>query len=216
MARTALITVAILVVTPTFASPEVLPIQGLHYGSYHMPTSTFVPSPEPVHFGETIWAAAGMPRYYFADASDRGWVCLDWGDTDRRRRVASFAIAYGTMEMHPAVAFGAALAGASLLGFVGAILALPAAAMVQAISSARGPRHEVVDSHLTTVQPRGRAARKEAAEAARSGHGDQAEEPTDATATTEPTDSADVSGSTDPTGASRTSDAGDDRNGPIG
>ena len=40
-----------------------------------------------------------------------------------------------TMELHPAVAFGAALAGASLLGFVGAILALPGAAMLQAISS---------------------------------------------------------------------------------
>ena len=37
-----------------------------------------------------------------------------------------------TMEMHPAIAFGAALAGAALLGVVGAILALPAAAMTQA------------------------------------------------------------------------------------
>ena len=34
-----------------------------------------------------------------------------------------------TMELHPAVAFGAALGGASLLGFVGALLALPAAAI---------------------------------------------------------------------------------------
>lgn len=65
-----------------------------------------------------------------------------------------------TMELHPAVAFGAALAGASLLGFVGAILALPAAAMIQAIASERGSRYEVVDNHLTKVdRPRSRKRR---------------------------------------------------------
>ena len=58
-----------------------------------------------------------------------------------------------TMELHPAVAFGAALGGASLLGFVGAMLALPAAAMAQALASEWGKRYEVVDSHLTMVAP---------------------------------------------------------------
>jgi predicted PurR-regulated permease PerM len=56
-----------------------------------------------------------------------------------------------TMELHPAVAFGAALGGASLLGFVGALLALPAAAMIQAVMSEWGNRYDVLDSHLTTV-----------------------------------------------------------------
>jgi predicted PurR-regulated permease PerM len=56
-----------------------------------------------------------------------------------------------TMELHPAVAFGAALGGASLLGFVGALLALPAAAMIQALASEWGHRYAVVDSHLTAV-----------------------------------------------------------------
>ena len=58
-----------------------------------------------------------------------------------------------TMELHPAVAFGAALAGASLLGFVGALLALPAAAMAQALASEWGQRYDVVDSHLTAIPP---------------------------------------------------------------
>ena len=58
-----------------------------------------------------------------------------------------------TMELHPAVAFGAALAGASLLGAVGAVLALPAAAMMQALASEWGRRHEVIDSHLTDDPP---------------------------------------------------------------
>jgi predicted PurR-regulated permease PerM len=40
-----------------------------------------------------------------------------------------------TMDVHPAVAFGAVLAGASLLGAVGALLALPAAAVFQAFLS---------------------------------------------------------------------------------
>jgi predicted PurR-regulated permease PerM len=58
-----------------------------------------------------------------------------------------------TMELHPAVAFGAALAGASLLGAVGAVLALPAAAMMQALAGEWGKRYDVVDSHLTTIPP---------------------------------------------------------------
>ncbi len=58
-----------------------------------------------------------------------------------------------TMELHPATAFGAALAGASLLGAVGAILALPAAAMMQALASEWGQRYDVIDSHLTSVAP---------------------------------------------------------------
>jgi predicted PurR-regulated permease PerM len=59
-----------------------------------------------------------------------------------------------TMELHPALAFGAALAGGAVLGAVGAILALPAAAMVQALISNSGRRFDVVDSHLTRVPPR--------------------------------------------------------------
>jgi predicted PurR-regulated permease PerM len=56
-----------------------------------------------------------------------------------------------TMELHPAVAFGAALAGIELLGVAGAILALPAAAMLQAIAGEWGERHEVIESELTAL-----------------------------------------------------------------
>jgi predicted PurR-regulated permease PerM len=56
-----------------------------------------------------------------------------------------------TMELHPAVAFGAALAGGAVIGPVGAILALPAAAMVQALVSDWGVRHDVIDSPLTRL-----------------------------------------------------------------
>jgi predicted PurR-regulated permease PerM len=57
-----------------------------------------------------------------------------------------------TMELHPAIAFGAALGGAAVLGAVGAVLALPAVAMAQALISDWGDRHPVVKSDLTDVR----------------------------------------------------------------
>ncbi|MBY5161808.1 AI-2E family transporter [Salsipaludibacter albus] len=54
-----------------------------------------------------------------------------------------------TVELHPAVAFIAVLMGAALLGAVGALLAIPTAAIVAALWSARKERHDVVDHHLT-------------------------------------------------------------------
>jgi predicted PurR-regulated permease PerM len=59
-----------------------------------------------------------------------------------------------TMELHPAVAFGAALAGFSLLGVAGALLALPAAAMMQAIIGEWGERHDVVENELVELRVR--------------------------------------------------------------
>ena len=59
-----------------------------------------------------------------------------------------------TMELHPALAFGSAIAGAATLGAVGAVLAIPAAAMAQAVFSNTGKRHEVIDSHLTMMPER--------------------------------------------------------------
>ena len=61
-----------------------------------------------------------------------------------------------TMELHPALAFGSALGGAALLGAVGAVLALPGAAMAQALLSELGTRHEVIKSELTDVTDRRR------------------------------------------------------------
>ena len=58
-----------------------------------------------------------------------------------------------TLELHPAVAFSAAIAGAAVLGPVGAILALPACATVQGFLSEWGPSHDVVDSDLTAHEP---------------------------------------------------------------
>jgi predicted PurR-regulated permease PerM len=50
-----------------------------------------------------------------------------------------------TMSLHPAVAFASVIAGAALLGGVGALLALPAAATLQAFGSTYIRRHEVVE-----------------------------------------------------------------------
>ena len=57
-----------------------------------------------------------------------------------------------TMELHPALAFGAALGGAAVLGPSGAILALPVAAMAQALLSDWGQRHQVIKDELVEVR----------------------------------------------------------------
>jgi predicted PurR-regulated permease PerM len=57
-----------------------------------------------------------------------------------------------TMQLHPAVAFGAALAGGAIGGLLWAFLALPFAATVQASASLWIQRHDVVESKLTAVE----------------------------------------------------------------
>lgn len=53
-----------------------------------------------------------------------------------------------TMELHPAIAFGAAIAGASIAGVFGALLALPIAAILQESLKVYFKRHEVVESKM--------------------------------------------------------------------
>lgn len=56
-----------------------------------------------------------------------------------------------TMDLHAAVAFGAAIAGGALLGPIGAVLALPMAASLQAFTTIYGQRHDIVSSPLTEI-----------------------------------------------------------------
>lgn len=55
-----------------------------------------------------------------------------------------------TLDLHPAVSIAAVLAGTSLFGAPGALLALPVVATASGFISAYVERHDVVDSHLTT------------------------------------------------------------------
>ncbi len=54
-----------------------------------------------------------------------------------------------TMALHPAVSFASAIAGGTLLGVPGALMALPTAATIQAFVSTYLRRHEVIDDPLT-------------------------------------------------------------------
>lgn len=71
-----------------------------------------------------------------------------------------------TMNIHPAVAFGSVLAGAALLGSVGALLAVPAAATIQAFVSTYVARHELIESEMfdTHTDESAQAASAEEAE----------------------------------------------------
>lgn len=51
-----------------------------------------------------------------------------------------------TMNLHPAVAFGSAIVGASLLGGIGALLALPVAATVTAVVQTYADHYDVISS----------------------------------------------------------------------
>jgi predicted PurR-regulated permease PerM len=57
-----------------------------------------------------------------------------------------------TMSLHPAVAFGAVIAGGAIAGPIGALLALPAAASVQALVSSYLRHYQVITSPLTVEQ----------------------------------------------------------------
>lgn len=58
-----------------------------------------------------------------------------------------------TLKIHPAVSFGSVLAGAAVLGPVGALLALPAAATAQGVISASGERYAIEEGPLTRLGP---------------------------------------------------------------
>lgn len=69
-----------------------------------------------------------------------------------------------TMEIHVAVAFGSVIVGSALLGPIGAILALPAAATAQAFVSSYIQVHEVDEEMLArATQPRRSYRRRKAA-----------------------------------------------------
>jgi predicted PurR-regulated permease PerM len=85
-----------------------------------------------------------------------------------------------TLSMHPAVAFGTVIAGAAILGPVGALLALPVAAVVQAFISTIGERHEVIESELTAERERARRGWFRRRRSDEEGEGDADQEAVDA------------------------------------
>jgi predicted PurR-regulated permease PerM len=91
----------------------------------------------------TFYLVADGPRL-------RRSVCsvLPPGRQQVENMVLSPRITSRTMALHPAVAFGAVIAGGAIMGPIGALLALPAAASVQALVSSYLHRYEVVASPL--------------------------------------------------------------------
>jgi predicted PurR-regulated permease PerM len=63
-----------------------------------------------------------------------------------------------TMEIHVAVAFGAVIAGSAVLGPVGALVALPAAATIQAFASSIVSHYDVVEEVRSDGLPPRRTA----------------------------------------------------------
>jgi predicted PurR-regulated permease PerM len=68
-----------------------------------------------------------------------------------------------TMNMHPAVAFGTVLAGGAIMGPVGALLALPAGASIQAFIGSYLRRYQVEEHPLVAVDESGKPEKPEKA-----------------------------------------------------
>ncbi|MEX0664819.1 MAG: AI-2E family transporter [Acidimicrobiia bacterium] len=62
-------------------------------------------------------------------------------------------IARFTLKIHPAITIGAVFAGGMLFGGVGAVLSLPAAAVIQGLLSTYTDKHKVVQNELTEEDP---------------------------------------------------------------
>jgi predicted PurR-regulated permease PerM len=69
-------------------------------------------------------------------------------------------VTHKTMEMNGGLSLAFVFAGASLFGVVGAFLALPVAAVLQAVVLSLLTRHDVMESHLTSEGPWQRPTRR--------------------------------------------------------
>ncbi|GGI07646.1 AI-2E family transporter [Egicoccus halophilus] len=64
-------------------------------------------------------------------------------------------ITASTLQLHPAIAFLSVLAGGALAGATGALLAIPAVAIVTALLNASGEEYDVLHHHLLESGPNG-------------------------------------------------------------
>lgn len=138
----------VLAVISAVITSMVLALLGVPYavalGMWVGVLSQFVPV-----VGAYIAAVLPIVVALFSDPIDALWVLvLLVGYQQLENFVIAPRIAARTMAIHPAVAVGSVLAGASLLGGVGAVLALPVAATVQAFVATAIDRHELVESPL--------------------------------------------------------------------
>lgn len=138
----------VLAVISAVITSMVLALLGVPYavalGMWVGVLSQFVPV-----VGAYIAAVLPIVVALFSDPIDALWVLiLLVGYQQLENFVIAPRIAARTMAIHPAVAVGSVLAGASLLGGVGAVLALPVAATVQAFVATAINRHELVESPL--------------------------------------------------------------------
>jgi predicted PurR-regulated permease PerM len=111
--------------------------------------SQFVPT-----IGTYLAGALPVLIALFEDPVDALWVLIYITAYQQfENMVLSPRITARTMSLHPAVAFGAVIAGGAIAGPIGALLALPAAASIQALVSSYAHRYEVVASPLIEQSP---------------------------------------------------------------
>jgi predicted PurR-regulated permease PerM len=94
------------------------------------------------------YLAGALPITIALTAGDPVRALLVLGAVTIYQQVENYLIAprvtRSTLEIHPAVAFGSVIAGAALFGAMGALLAIPVVATIQAIVSVYGKRYDLV------------------------------------------------------------------------
>jgi predicted PurR-regulated permease PerM len=143
---------ALLAAVSTTATTLFLALVGVPYpfalGIWVGLVSQFVPS-----IGTYLAGALPVLIALFQDPVDAVWVLVFITLYQQfENLLLSPRITARTMSLHPAVAFGAVIAGGAILGPIGALLALPAAASIQALVSLYLHRYEVVAGPLTGEQ----------------------------------------------------------------
>ena len=106
------------------------------------------------------------------DPVDALWVLIAiTGYQQVENYLISPKVTANTMELHPAVAFGSAIVGASLLGGLGAVLALPVAATITSLAQTYVIHHDLIESETfeSPEQYEARMREKEAQKAAERG-----------------------------------------------
>lgn len=103
------------------------------------------------------YLAIGLPALIAAAAQplDAVWVIL-FGTAYQQveNYILHPRITSRTVSIHPAVAFGSVIVGASLFGAIGALVSVPVVAVIQAIVETYGRRYELVQDGGDTSAPR--------------------------------------------------------------
>jgi hypothetical protein len=89
-----------LIAAPVLAGSDILPVQGVHYGTYNPATGRLTPATPGERMDLSIWNCTADTGWYYGSYAN-AWTVLDWGDICGPVTVGGFAFAYATDLLLP-------------------------------------------------------------------------------------------------------------------